>query len=111
MKEHSLIYSKIKSQVSPTKALEEKKQKFIDQVRTEYIKRVAMNHEQADKNLEQMQDLQRLEQALLERLQEHTMKQLKFQQEFHSLLGGSRPQTSAILNKQKLISQLAEKSQ
>ena len=54
--------------MSPAKFIEERRQKMIDQTRNDYLKKVAINHDQADSNLEQMKELQKLEQSLLEKL-------------------------------------------
>jgi hypothetical protein len=54
MKEYQINQKKIKQNVSPYKVLEEKRLKMMDVTRTDYLKKVAVNHENADANLQKM---------------------------------------------------------
>ena len=67
-KERQAVIKRIKEAISPGKLLEDRKQRIIDQTRNEYLKRVVMNHDEAERNLEKMKELQRMEMTLLERL-------------------------------------------
>lgn len=73
---HQIAKEQVKS-CTPFKSLEERRQKLLKENRHQYLMRLAQNYQESEANSKRMQELQKLELSLIERLQEHTKKQQK----------------------------------